>query len=67
MIAAAPVDSVFLIGENFSEVPMVNNKVKFFEKFEEFAEQFVSLEFENTTFLIKASRGMALERVMEFL
>ena len=67
MIAAAPVHSVFLIGENFSEVDLINDKVKFFEKFEEFAEQFGSLEFENTTFLIKASRGMALERVMDLL
>jgi UDP-N-acetylmuramoyl-tripeptide--D-alanyl-D-alanine ligase len=67
LIASANVDSIFLIGENFAEVTLESDRVKFFPKFEGFATHFGALDFEDTTFLIKASRGMALERVMELL
>ena len=67
LIASTPVDSIFLIGQNFAEVVLENERVAFFPKYEDFAAHFATLEFENTTFLIKASRGMALERVLELM
>jgi len=67
LIASTPVNAVFLIGDNFAEVVLENKRVKFFPKYEDFATQFATLDFEDTTFLIKASRGMALERVLELL
>ena len=67
LIASTPVDSIFLIGQNFAEVVLENKRVVFFPKYEDFAAHFATREFENTTFLIKASRGMALERVLELM
>lgn len=67
LIVSTNVDGIYLIGENFAEVALESDRVKFFPKYEAFADYFAALDFENTTFLIKASRGMALERVMELL
>jgi len=67
LIASSPVDSVFLVGENFEKTILNSDRVKFFPKYAGFAAHFSTLKFENTTFLIKASRGMALERVLELL
>lgn len=67
LVASLNLDSVFLVGENFDQVALENEMVSFFPKYQDFATYFANLEFENTTFLIKASRGMALERVLEFL
>ncbi len=64
-IASVEVDKAFLIGENFSEVNLKNEKVEFYSKFEDFASEFAAKQYRNTTFLIKASRGMALERVLD--
>jgi UDP-N-acetylmuramoyl-tripeptide--D-alanyl-D-alanine ligase len=67
LIVSTNVDAIYLIGENFAEVDLESDRVEFFPKYEGFADHFAALDFENTTFLIKASRGMALERVLEFL
>lgn len=67
LIDSTNVDAIYLIGENFAEVALESDRVKFFPKYEDFADHFAALDFENTTFLIKASRGMALERVLELL
>jgi UDP-N-acetylmuramoyl-tripeptide--D-alanyl-D-alanine ligase len=67
LIVSTNVDAIYLIGENFAEVDLESDRVEFFPKYEGFVDHFAALDFENTTFLIKASRGMALERVLEFL
>jgi UDP-N-acetylmuramoyl-tripeptide--D-alanyl-D-alanine ligase len=67
LIGSINVSSAFLIGENFSKSTLENDRVKFFSKFEEFADYFMGQNYEGTTFLIKASRGMALERVLDLL
>ncbi len=67
LIASTTVDSIFLIGENFADVSLENGRVRFFPKYDDFAAHFATLDFKDTTFLIKASRGMALERVLELL
>ncbi|CAL2105901.1 UDP-N-acetylmuramoyl-tripeptide--D-alanyl-D-alanine ligase [Tenacibaculum sp. 190524A02b] len=55
----------FLVGEHFNQVDttLIQNKT-----FEEFRDSFKGLNLsKNTTILVKGSRGMALERVIELL
>jgi UDP-N-acetylmuramoyl-tripeptide--D-alanyl-D-alanine ligase len=67
MIAESDADPVFLIGENFSKVSAGAGKIKIHKTFEEFSSNFKNLDFDDTTFLIKASRGMALERALDLI
>ena len=59
--------NTFLIGENFFKTTSKNTNIQFFRTFEEFKSHFSKLKFENETLLIKASRGMALERIIDLL
>lgn len=61
------VDKVFAIGANFHQTRITSAKIKKFETFEDFKAWFQPSEFNAGTILIKGSRGMALERVMELL
>ena len=61
------VDKVFVIGSNFFRTETTSAKIKKFETFDDFKAWFQPSEFNNGTILIKGSRGMALERVMELL
>lgn len=61
------VDKVFLIGSNFHSTTSTSEKVKKYETFEEFTKKFQPSEFNAGSILIKGSRGMALERVLELL
>jgi len=56
-------NTVFLIGENFSKTK--NEKAIYHMSFENFQKSFKKQK--NTCFLIKGSRGMSLERVLELL
>lgn len=67
LINSKLVNSVYLIGENFAEVALDSERVKIFPKYEDFRTHFATLDFKDTTFLVKASRGMALERVLDML
>lgn len=58
---------VYLIGENFSRSQSNNASVIHYSSFEDFAEKFEKSEFDQSTLLIKGSRGMALERVLDLL
>ena len=58
-------DSLILIGDNFLKVKTNNTKTKQFSSFESFKNKFDFSQIKNTVILIKASRGMALERVLE--
>lgn len=64
---SAGLAEVYLIGEEFSSAGVENDKVMTFTTFEDFAKDFKKKTYQDTTFLIKASRGMALERVLELL
>ena len=66
-IASSPVGEVYLIGENFAKVTVAEEKVRILPKFDDFRAFFSDCRHEETTFLIKASRGMALERVLDLL
>ncbi|WP_111660321.1 UDP-N-acetylmuramoyl-tripeptide--D-alanyl-D-alanine ligase [Olleya aquimaris] len=59
------IDSIFLIGENFYKSKSNNLKTKQYQSFEEFKANFKPIK--SSTLLIKGSRGMALERVLELL
>ncbi|MGI9549934.1 MAG: glutamate ligase domain-containing protein, partial [Aurantibacter sp.] len=57
-------DKVFLVGENFNETESTGLK---FTSFEELAKHLERIELPASTILIKGSRGMALERVLDFI
>ncbi|MCF6224044.1 MAG: UDP-N-acetylmuramoyl-tripeptide--D-alanyl-D-alanine ligase [Flavobacteriaceae bacterium] len=61
------ISRAFLIGNSFDKVRIENKKITLFNSFENFKKEIENLEIKNTTILIKASRGMALERLLEFL
>ncbi len=58
-------DRIILIGANFYKTKIVSPKVEVFESFDDFKNSFNHSELEFATILIKGSRGMALERVLE--
>ena len=58
----------FLIGKSFFENFIPNAKLQFFETFEDFVEYLEINKFkEESTILIKGSRGMALERTLDHI
>lgn len=59
-------DRIYLVGENFYRTTSGENILKY-KTFEDFTAGFNPSEFENSVLLIKGSRGMALERILEFL
>ena len=59
-------DNIYLVGENFFETSTSEN-IKKFRSFEDFRSAFHPDEIANSLLLIKGSRGMALERVLELL
>ncbi len=61
------IDQVVLIGENFFKTQTKSNTTKQFEGFNDFKDWFKDSKTENTSVLIKGSRGMALERILEFI
>lgn len=63
----ANIDSVFLLGEFFFKTTPKNDKIQSFNTFEDFKSHFITQKIENTTLLIKASRGMALERILDVI
>ncbi|MDQ6470497.1 UDP-N-acetylmuramoyl-tripeptide--D-alanyl-D-alanine ligase [Flavobacterium sp. LHD-80] len=57
----------YLIGKMFYENKISNDKLQFFETFDDFSNYLKTLHFDNNTILIKGSRGMALERTLEYI
>ncbi len=58
---------LILIGENFSKVKIQSKKIFQFKSYEDFNNKIDRSIFNNSTILIKASRGMALERILDVL
>ncbi|MBP0903487.1 UDP-N-acetylmuramoyl-tripeptide--D-alanyl-D-alanine ligase [Mariniflexile gromovii] len=56
-----------LIGENFNKTTSNSNKVTTFESFDDFKNKFETSKLTNSTLLIKGSRGMAMERILDLL
>lgn len=61
------IDKAYLIGANFFATSPTADKIRKFKTFEEFKEWIQPSEFNAGAILIKGSRGMALERVLELL
>ncbi|NJW53903.1 UDP-N-acetylmuramoyl-tripeptide--D-alanyl-D-alanine ligase [Salinimicrobium oceani] len=66
-IEESTISKAFVIGANFSTTATSSEKVKKFATFEEFQKWFQPSEFNAGIILIKGSRGMALERVLELI
>ena len=58
---------LILIGENFSKVKIQSKNIFQFKSYEDFNNKIDRSIFNNSTILIKASRGMALERILDVL
>ncbi|GAA3648335.1 UDP-N-acetylmuramoyl-tripeptide--D-alanyl-D-alanine ligase [Flavivirga jejuensis] len=61
------IDQVVFIGENFYKTKTKSNKSKQFNSFNDFKDWFNGSKTENNAILIKGSRGMALERILDFI
>ena len=55
---------ILLVGENFYGIQTDSEKIVRYETFDQLEQALFPEGFQNTTFLIKGSRGMALERVL---
>lgn len=60
------IDEIYLVGLNFHGTTS-GNKIRKYPTFDEFKEAYDPAGIKDATILIKGSRGMALERVLEFL
>ncbi|MBT8271200.1 MAG: UDP-N-acetylmuramoyl-tripeptide--D-alanyl-D-alanine ligase [Bacteroidia bacterium] len=61
------VDQLWLVGENFFEINTNDSRCKMFRTYEELKAYWAKHQSNYKTYLIKGSRGMALERVMDNL
>lgn len=61
------INQIILIGENFHQSVISSKKVTKFKSFDDFKDSFNLSRIKNSMLLIKGSRGMALERTLEFL
>ncbi len=67
LISDLEIDRVVLIGENFSKTKLDSKKIDSYNTFEDFKNKFDFSKTLNSTILIKGSRGMALERILDLL
>jgi UDP-N-acetylmuramoyl-tripeptide--D-alanyl-D-alanine ligase len=64
---ALHIDSTIFVGENFYKAHIDSSKSSKYKSFSEFKESFNPDSIKNVTILIKGSRGMAMERILEIL
>jgi len=64
-VASLNIDNIYLIGANFGKTTSNHPKTIIYSSFEALKTNFPAVE--NSTLLIKGSRGMALERILELL
>lgn len=65
IVQAMDLHAAYLIGSTFSQAEVRSERIRQFNTFEEFSREFSPQSLTNCTILIKASRGMALERVLD--
>jgi UDP-N-acetylmuramoyl-tripeptide--D-alanyl-D-alanine ligase len=61
------IDEVHIVGQHFFDNVTLEKNVKSYASFEDFKETFEGFKKEQSTILIKGSRGMAMERVLDLL
>ena len=59
------INNTYLVGKHFYENKITKDNLSYFKSFDDLKLHFENLEISNTTFLIKGSRGMALERLLD--
>lgn len=57
----------YFVGKDFFKNKIENSNFHFYENFEQFSNSLENKNWRNNTILIKGSRGMALERTLEYL
>lgn len=67
LLADASNIKTYLVGKYFYNNKINKQNLHFYESFESFIEDFKTVHPENNIILIKGSRGMALERVLDFI
>ncbi len=67
LAAKMPFNQIILIGSNFYKTKSKSENIIKFESFEDFKTNFILSDIKNSTLLIKGSRGMALERILDIL
>lgn len=67
LVAQHPQTQCFFVGKDFSAQAISAPQLQFFAQFEDLAAQLQTHPLQNQTMLIKGSRGMALERLLEFI
>lgn len=67
LAAEINLDTLILVGENFYTIPDKRDGIFFFNSFQDLKEHFQSFNLNSNMILIKGSRGMALERVLDLL
>ncbi len=61
------INKIYLVGQNFYATIVNSPNIKKFKSFEDLKEAIEKSNFKNSLFLIKGSRGMALERILDFI
>lgn len=65
LLSFLDIDKVILVGENFYSTNTDNSNLEKYKSFEDFKNNYKTIK--NSALLIKGSRGMALERVLELV
>ena len=60
-------DLIYLVGDHFNSVNLDHSNIYTFKTFDQFITAFQELTIPKSTILIKGSRGMAMERILEYL
>jgi len=61
------IDQIIFIGDNFYKSKIDSKKAEKYKSFSNFEKDFNLSKIKNTTLLVKGSRGMALERVLDMI
>jgi UDP-N-acetylmuramoyl-tripeptide--D-alanyl-D-alanine ligase len=64
-ILESTINKIYLIGEHFRKTKNQSQHIILLNNYDEFKNSFKKSNFENSSILIKASRGMALERIVQ--
>lgn len=62
-----PFEQVYLLGENFSKTKVSKSFIQQFKTFNDLKSEFKNVNLKNKFILIKGSRGMALERLLDII